>query len=320
MTLEQKQSIITAAGQYMKEKKLSQSEMSRLSRINAGYLSQMLRGDFTSGSTVIEKRWFVQLAKACDYRWNKSYWHSINTNQFPQIIGTLQDAKTNSTTATIIGSTGTGKTFSVERFCLKYPTETFRITASGHHSLIDIITDLSDAMGLESVSASYYRSYAFTKVRRVARIVNKLIEMRDEGKEPVVIIDEAENLKVPVLQMLKYLYDGIKGSAALVLIGTPQLLDKLEKLKRRDKEGMPQFYRRVKAGIVHISDAISFVPFFEKLGIGDKNLRKLLTDICDNYGELNDYLEPFIKECAEANKPLSEENFRIKYNMPKTKY
>lgn len=320
MTSEQKQSIITAALQYMKEKKLSQTEMSRLSHINTGYLSLMLRGDFTSGNTVIEKRYFIQLAKACDFKWNKAYWQSINTTQFPQIIGTLQDAKSNSTTATIIGTTGAGKTYSVERFCLKYPTETFRITASGHHSLIDIINDLSDAMGLEPVSGSYYRSYAFTKVRRVARIVNKLIELKDEGKEPVVIIDEAENLKVPVLQMLKYLYDGIKGSAALVLIGTPQLLDKLEKLKRKDKEGMPQFYRRVKAGIVHISENISFIPFFEKMVITDKGLRKLLCDVCDNYGELNDYLEPFIKECNEMTKPISEENFRIKYNMPKSKF
>lgn len=319
MTNEQKQAVVTAALEYMKAKKLSQSEMSRLARINVGYLSPMLKGETTSGSTVIEKRWYVQLAKACDFKYDKTYWQLVQTPQFLQIAGALQEAKRNSTTAVIVDESGFGKTYAVDRFCLKHPTDTFRITVSGQHNLFDMITELCDVMNLETVSYNYYRSHDFTKVKRVSRIVNKLIELKDEGREPIIIIDEAENLRLPVLQMLKYLYDGVKGSAAIVLIGTDQLLAKLEKLRSKNKEGMPQFYRRFKAGIVQIVGGKNFEPFFTKY-VDDKGLRKLLTQICDNYGELNDYLEPALKEADEKGVPLTEDFFRIKYNMPKTKF
>lgn len=319
MTTEQKLSITEAALAYMRSKKLTQADMCRLSKINAGYLSPMLKGEFKVGNTNIEKRWFVQLAKSCDFKWDKNYWAVVQTPQFMQVIDALQTAKENSSTAVIIDDSGAGKTFAVDRFCLKHPTHTFRITVSADHSKIDLINELLEVMNMDKVSRSTYTNYNYTKVSFLNRIINKLIAYKDEGYEPVIIWDEAENLRLPVFQMLKMIYDGVKGNCAMVLIGTDQLLNKMNRLKNKNRDGMPQFYRRFKAGIVQVLGKKDFVPFFQKFEINDKGLRNLLNDMCENYGELNDYLEPALKECAEKGIELTEDFFRIKFNLPKFK-
>ena len=137
------------------------------------------------------------------------------------------------------------------------------------------------------------------------------------GHKPLIIIDEAENLKLPVIQMLKGLYDNLTGYASIVMIGTSQLTDALQKMTRSNRNGAPQFFRRIKAGIKIIPVYNDYLPFFEKLKIEDKGLRKLLTAICSNYGELHDYLEPAIREADERGVELTDDFFRLMYNMPK---
>jgi hypothetical protein len=83
-----------------------------------------------------------------------------------------------------------------------------------------------------------------------------------------------------------------------------------------NKNGAPQFYRRIKAGIKHIPSDKNFKPFFEKMNVDDKGLRKLLNERCNNYGELHDYLEPVLKEADVKGQPVTESFFRLYHNMP----
>jgi len=86
-------------------------------------------------------------------------------------------------------------------------------------------------------------------------------------------------------------------------------------MKRKDRGGVPQFYRRIKASIRYINAIADFKPFYEKY-VEDKSLRRLLTTLCENYGELHDYLEPAMREADDQGQSLNESFFRIMYNMP----
>jgi DNA transposition AAA+ family ATPase len=312
MLPEQKTQIVAAAKEYLIEKGISANELAQKSKINAAYLSRIINGHITAiigdKEIVIADKWFVKLADTIGLKVEKAYWETIPTKQFIEIIYSLEDAKENGKTATIIGQSGCGKTYAVDKFCTKHPQHTYKLTVSGMLNLTDIINELIDKLGLEERGSI---------AKRLARIIAKLQDIKRNGGKAIVIFDEAENLKLPVIKMLKALYDGVKEYCAIVLVGTDQLTDKLLQMKKRNKEAVPQFYRRFKAGIRNLSSIDNmFTPFYDKYDI-EKGLRKLLNEECDNYGVLNDYLEPALREADRAGVELTEELFRTIYNMPK---
>lgn len=310
MQQEQKQQIITAATAYLTEKGLTNAELARLSGINQGYMSNMLRGNFTttvSGKPVeIADKWFIKLAETVCYKVEKTYWEPIMTTQFMQIISILEHAKQNGTSGMIIGATGCGKTYAVDKFVNKHPQHTYRVTVSNLHTLPHILEDLLGKLNLAEKGRA---------ANKLARIVNHLQWLKRNGERVIIIIDEAENMTAHVIRMIKALYDGILNFCSIILIGTPELTDKLERMKRKDRDGIPQFCRRFKAGTRHLSQIGDMDMFLDKY-VSDKGLRKLLSALCENYGELHDYLMPVIREADNTGKPLTEELFRLYHNLP----
>ena len=138
-----KQSIATGAAVYATQNKLANNDVARLTGINAGYISNIFRGNFINKvdgkDTPIGDRHFINLAKWAGISITKQYWKTIPTRQLIQSISTLEDAKENSRTAIIIDSTGMGKTLVGDTFCKTKPLHTYRITVSSLYKLNDII-------------------------------------------------------------------------------------------------------------------------------------------------------------------------------------
>lgn len=291
---------------------LSQNAMAKLANINSSYLSSMMEGNWTAHpagagkTTVIADKWFLQLAETIGFHIEKDYWPVVPTSQFRQIIAAMQDAKYNSQSRMIIGETGSGKTYTIQKFVRQNPQYTYVVTANALHTIKDLINELCSVLRLEEKRS---------KAANLKAIAEKLTQVRKNGGRPVIIFDEAENLKQAALAMLKSLYDAVGRNAGIVLIGTDQLVEKLDRLRRRNKEGMPQFYRRFKAGVRVLPEVDRTYNAFLEDRVSDKALRKLLMQLCDNYGELNDYLEPALREADKQNKVLTEDLFRIIMNI-----
>jgi type II secretory pathway predicted ATPase ExeA len=79
----------------------------------------------------------------------------------------------------------------------------------------------------------YARLHTYSLKNRVDKIIAKLREIKMNGGQPIVIFDEAENLEISVLKMIKALFDALKDYCSLVMIGTPQLLEKLTNKKSK---------------------------------------------------------------------------------------
>ncbi len=247
-------------------------------------------------------------------------WKTIPTRQFKELISTLEDAKNKSKTAMIIGNTGNGKTHGVDTFCKNSDEYTFRIIISDLYRKEDIIHELSVMLGIEDPNG--IGSWRARQVKsRFDAIANKLCQLRKEGHRPIVIFDEGENGKISTLKMIKALYDLVKDKCSLVLIGTEQLLNNMYINKgKRNRQSLPQLYRRFKAGMKYLSaidKESDFEPFFDLYKV-PAGLRTLLKNLADNYGDFQDYLEPTIIEAQQAGKPLTEEFFRTKFNLAKT--
>ncbi len=89
------------------------------------------------------------------------------------------------------------------------------------------------------------------------------------------------------------------------MIGTDQLTRNIEKLRKQNKDGIPQLWRRIKFGVRTLPKIDRRFTLFLK-EIEDKNLVKFLCANCDNYGELHDVLVPCMKEAERLDCELSE--------------
>ena len=300
-----KKQIVEAAKSYASENGLVQESIADLAGINIGYVNAMWQGNFSikgkeeGKSTIIKDLYFKKVAKAVGFDYEQRYWGLVETPQYLEIYTELADAKNKGYMKMIIGETGCGKTFTVDKFVKDFPANVYKITVSNLYTIDDIINELCEKVGVNVTRG---------RVGRLKRVSDKLKNMQLNNQKPVVIIDEAENLQKPALKMMKSLYDSIKNYCSIVLIGTDQLINKLDALSEKNEDGIPQFCRRFKAGkrnLPPINKDKMFLPFLER--INDEGLRKTLIGQCDNYGELNDFLEPALREADAFGVELTEQ-------------
>lgn len=305
-----KNQIITELENYLSKHKLSANEFSKKAEINPGYISAIRNRNEISSiggkEVIISDKWYKKIAEYIGLELEQSYWKPLPTDQFNRIIATLQDAKKYGYTNIIIGSTGSGKSFTVDIFVKQNPIDAFKITVGCSDTIGDLIDKLIESLKIPT---------AKTKSKKIREIVKKLKQLKYEGFTPIVLFDEAEYMKQPALCAMKELYDNLLGICSIILIGTDQLIKNLDKLRKKNKEGIPQLYRRIKFGIrVLPSIDKTFKQFLN--GISDVRLIRFIQQNCENYGELHDVLVPAIRESERIGQPLTEDFVRIVLGIP----
>jgi hypothetical protein len=306
--------IVQALTAYMQEFKMSQADVSKKSGVRKEYLSIILKEnsnfmyDAGGGNQgFIPAKHFNALATLCGYQTEKVYWQTQPTPQTNAILANLQDAKKHHLTTTIIGETGSGKSYTANLFASKNPLDTFIVTAGSSDTLSDLIDKIVDELKIHATGRS-----KSTKIRQIA---TKMQMLKNYGHKPMLIIDESEYLKQAALCAMKELYDNLHEYCSLVFIGTDQLVVNVERLKRRNKSGIPQFHRRIKFGIRILPNIDRSYTLFVN-DIEDRQLKKFILANCDNYGELHDIIVPATREAERLGEPLSMELVRKVLNLP----
>lgn len=307
ITAKQKQEITEALNKYIAQHNISANEIVKRSGVNESYISSIRNGETTVGKTDIKDKWYWMLAEFIGFKLVKQYWTMIETPQMYRMFSTLEDAKENGLTNIIIGETGCGKSYISDIFMQANPVDTFKIVVGSLDTIGDLLDKIIDVLKIVTPK---------TKSKKIGEIAKKLKQLRLEGQKPLLIFDESEYMKQPALCSMKELYDALKNTCGIVLIGTNQLTDKLDKLRKKNRDGIPQFYRRIKFGIRELPNIDrSFKMFLEN--IEDKKLRLFLKQECDNYGELHDVLVPAMREADRTNQLLTEDFVRTILGMPK---
>jgi DNA transposition AAA+ family ATPase len=288
---ELRKEIVDAAKLYIAEKGISLNEHGRRSEINPAYLSQMmnLKGD-------IADKWYYALAKSVGHNIDVIYWEHVNTAQYKAVAGHLEEARQLGRNRILIGETGSGKSYTLKRYVLTNPMDTYMVKVGQAHSIHTLIEDIMDCIGLEPCG---------TPVTRLKSIAHKLSMFQLEGRKPLLCIDEAENLKASAMGVLKNLYDYLEGVCPIVLFGTEQITDKITRMVKSNKVGIPQFYSRFKAGIRNLPPIDRTFNLFLETKVEDPRLKAYLRRICNNYRELHDYLELALREADRLGVDLT---------------
>ncbi|MCZ2084129.1 MAG: ATP-binding protein [Flavobacteriales bacterium] len=313
MTKATKDNVITQLEFWLDENGFSANEFADKYGVPANYVSQMRNGKYfvpVKGVDVeIADKYFRIIAETIglDITGQTIFWKFQETPQALQIFSTLEDSKNYGYTNILIGETGCGKTFVSDLFIKQNPKDNFKITVGSMDTIVDLLDKLCEVLKLPQIHS---------KAKKISAIIKELQRLRLNGRKPILIFDEAEYMKQTTLCNIKEFHDHLNKKCGLVLIGTDQLLQKIEKLKKKNSPGMPQFYRRVKYGIRHLKSIdTQFKDFLN--GIEDKALRRFLQSECDNYGELHDVLVPSMREAERLGEPLTENFVRKILNLPK---
>jgi hypothetical protein len=303
MNIAQKRQIASDTLNFMNARGLHKTDMYKLSGVSKEYIGEILKPNsefkYSSGGGKIgdiPDNWFLMLAEAIGKNAEEDIWKPVPTIQLKNILSELEESKKFGYTRVIIGETGSGKTYAVDRFVNDNPKENFKITVGSMDNISDLLDKILDTLKIK---------HGKSKSKKINDIIKHLKARKQKGENPSLIFDEAEYMKQATLCNVKELHDHLHKYASINLIGTDQLLDKLERLKKKNIPGMPQFYRRIKFGIRELpSIDTTFKSFLN--GIEDSGFKKFLQDNCDNYGELHDAMIPVIRESQRTGEPMTE--------------
>ncbi len=299
MTNEVKKIIAQKLEDYLSRQSINARKFSAISSVPENYISQIRNGkDYVvSGdkNVPIKVRYYKLIAQTVGYQLEKDYWKTQQTPQFVQIINYLEDAKEYGYTNVLIGETGCGKSHISDIFVKYNVQEVFKVTVGSMDTITDLLDKTCEVLNIDT---------AASKSRKIKEIISKLENMRLDGHEPMIIFDEAEYLKQATLCNMKELTDHLKGKAAIILIGTSQLERKIDALRKKDKDGIPQFYSRIKLGIRHIRAIDTTFPDFTA-ELEDQELVKFIQRYCTDYRQVHDLLVPVLREADRIKAPLT---------------
>lgn len=311
MKSEMKIKIMEALEKYMELHGISANEIAKRSNVNSSYISAMRSGATTikvgSKDVEISDKYYNAIAKQIGYKLEKSYWEPVATPQMLRILATLEDAKKYGYTNVIIGETGAGKSYVAEIFAQRFPLDCFKITVSSQDNIGDL---------MEKICEKIHIATEKSKSKTLRSIAKKMQQLHADGNSPMLIFDEAEYMRQPALCNMKELYDNLNGVCSIVLMGTDQLTRHIDKMRKKNRDGIPQLYRRIRFGIQFLPTIDRTFKQFLIEFLNDKKLIDFLRANCDNYGELHDVLVPALREAERTGQPLTENLIRTMLNLP----
>lgn len=286
--------------EYIDLHEITQTVVANKTGVRKEYLTSILKGVFTysagkNNTGNIPDKYFIKLAELIDYDLKKKYWINRPTPQLTQMLAILEESREHAYTRLIVGATGAGKSHAISLYTKKHPADVFCVKVGSEDTLAILLDKVCKAIKVPEFK------HKSMKIREISRALKMLSAY---GKKPQLIFDEAEYLKVSALCSIKEFYDYLDKYCSIVLIGTDQLPDQIEKLRKKNAKGIPQLYRRIKFGIRILPDIDKSFKLFLN-DVKDPRVIDFLRSNCDNYGELHDVMVPCLREADRLNEPLT---------------
>jgi DNA transposition AAA+ family ATPase len=184
------------------------SYVSRATGVSSAALSQWRTGKYVGDSKKIDD----QVASFLRRERDKSDGDLkrapfVMTSVAKRIFVVLRDCHIQSLVGVIVANAGDGKTYAIQEYCRRN-RDAILVEADQGYTSLALFTMLHRVLGSHTGKESMHET--------VEGVIDRL---RDSGR--MIIVDEAENLPVKALDLLRRVYD--KAGVGIVLAGMPRL-------------------------------------------------------------------------------------------------
>lgn len=157
-------------------------------------------------------------------------WKTAHTSDFKKITGICRHAQEMTISKAISFSPGTGKTWALREYANNNPA-VYYIECEEYWNKKIFLQKLCSVMGINNAMLN------------VAEMVEEIIDFLNSKDKPLVIIDEADKLKDPVINLYKTFYN--KTLSGFILCGAPYFKNRIEKGCRLQKQTYQEIYSRI---------------------------------------------------------------------------
>lgn len=294
----QKKKIVQAAATYLSEHNdVSQVQFARLAGIEKTYMNQMLNGKTHIGNTEIADKYYNAIASYLAVPVKSVSWGHFNTYNFKKIVNKLTATRANTDRCGIDGPSGTGKTYACNVFKRRFPANTYLVKCNATDNAKEFVQGICAEVGIADVGS---------KGKLVKRIAEHLTGL---GNDPILIIDEAENLGRAGIEIVKVLADLLENRVALAIVGLDIRKILLTGSKRK-KQGFIQTNRRFSYGWIECAPvtANDITEVCNSIGI---TTRSALTWMYQNITDYDSLRRVCTEAISEAEKSGSEINRKL---------
>jgi DNA transposition AAA+ family ATPase len=301
LTLQQKRDVTQAVLAWVDDKNpaRSGSKLAEKAAISPSYVSQIKSGKYqielkSDGRIIaIKDAYFVRIADAIGLRLDDTlHWDFIDN--FKRVVKACNKAKKKALRMIIDTATGMGKTHALEHFAA---TNDYAIYVKSDRNMSgkDLLDDILHAMGVHDVIRGNH-----AKLKMIRHVITN-------RKGYIIIIDEVEQVRATINDVLKDIADIAHNKCALVISGMG-IIQKFDRLANNQKPGFPQLRRRFFGNRVMLSSKLTheeIVDVCEYEKITNKGAQNLLAQYVTDLDMLSQYVRDIKDEQEKTGKKLT---------------
>ncbi|TNE29178.1 MAG: ATP-binding protein [Bacteroidetes bacterium] len=267
MKPDDKQKIKALFEKKRKDMGLSQSRAAVAAGTKGTTVSQVFAGKYGANDEGIYKL----LAKWVNYE--TEGWQYVETRNVSIITQLLDQARLNALAMAITGDAGIGKTATLRFFAERHPN-VLLLQCDEFWDRKQFMRELLTVMG---------RDYVGKSLIEMVNIATSAIIQMDK---PLILMDEADKLGNPVLNMFISLYNRLEDHCGFVMVATDHLRKKLERGCGLGRKGYEEIWSRVgrKSIACPKTNNKDILSICKANGIEDENL--ISTIIHESRGDL----------------------------------
>lgn len=196
--------------------------------INQAQLSRIKKGDFDK--VLSEDKWLNIAAKLQIKQSSEISWKTAKTPAFDFIYSQLQDCQQHSIAAVLCDDTDLGKTHTAKVYQREHP-----------HS---VYIDCSQVKSKQLFVRKIAQEFGMNHTGRFADVYTELVYNLRSLQRPLIILDEAGDLKADAFLEIKALWNATERSCGWYMMGADGLQAKLERARDAKKVGYAETLRR----------------------------------------------------------------------------